>query len=84
MIGTARSLQSAKSKVMRHSTETTTFKISEGTPDKSMIVIGLPATGIGKIRDRSSVMLSRTARSLNMKAKRAFVLSALSLTLSRM
>ena len=55
---------------MRHKTETTTFRTSEGTPDRSMIVTGLPATGIRNSRERILTMLSWIEMPPNMNAKR--------------
>ncbi len=69
-MGTARSLQSAKSKVIRHSTETTTLRTSEGTEARSMMVRGLPSTGTRKSRDKVATMVSRAWTRGNMKAKR--------------
>ena len=46
----SRSAHSAKSKVMRHSSETTTSTISDGTPDRSMMVSGRPPTGMRRRR----------------------------------
>ena len=48
----------------RQSTDTTTLRTSDGTPERSMIVIGLPSTGMRKMRDRISAMLSRTVKPL--------------------
>src|SRR5579883_2530528 len=69
-IGTdfSRWLQIAKSKIKRHSSDTTTFTISDGTLERSRMVMGLPLTGMRRRRERISVRLSRTVRPGNMKA----------------
>ena len=68
---------------MRQRTETTTLRISEGTPERSMMVIGRPCTGIRKIREMIWDMLSRRATEPNMKEKRESACSAFSRALSR-
>lgn len=47
-----------------------TSTISEGTPDKSVIVTGLPATGMRSRRPMTGGSVSRVNRPENMKAKR--------------
>ena len=64
----ARSLHSANSKIRRHRTETTTSTISEGTPEMSMMVIGLPWTGMRRMRDNTWAMVSCTVRRENMNS----------------
>jgi hypothetical protein len=44
---------------MRESSETTTLRISDGTPEVSSTVIGLPPTGTRNWRPRILAMLSR-------------------------
>ena len=60
--------QIAKSNTMRLSTATTTEVISEGTPDTSMIEIGLPSPGRRKTRARKLAIVSATSMPENMKA----------------
>src|SRR6185437_8136880 len=50
------------------SSDTTTLTISEGTAEMSRMVIGLPATGMRRMRARISLILSRTVSPSNMKA----------------
>jgi hypothetical protein len=59
--------QIAKSNVMRLSIATTTEVISDGTPDTSMIEIGLPPPGRRKMRARKSAIVSATSMPENMK-----------------
>ena len=63
--------------------EITTFRTSEGTPERSRIVTGLPSTGKRKMRDMMAAMLSRTAMPWNMKAKRLSDCSAFNRSLRR-
>jgi hypothetical protein len=49
-------------------TATTTSTMSDGTPDRSMIAIGLPSAGRRKIFARKSAIVSETSMPLNMKA----------------
>ena len=52
---------------MRLSTATTTAVMSDGTPDTSMIEIGLPSPGIRNTRARKSAIVSATSMPENMK-----------------
>ena len=52
---------------MRLSTATTTLVISLGTPDTSMIEIGLPSPGRRKMRLIKLAIVSDTSIPLNMK-----------------
>jgi hypothetical protein len=66
----SRGLHGANSNTRRHSTETVTSTISDGTPDRSMIVTGLPLTGIRRMRESTCAMVSLTMKLENMKSKR--------------
>jgi hypothetical protein len=57
----------AKSNTMRLSTDTTTEVISDGTPDTSMIEMGLPSPGRRKMRWMKVDMVSATSMPENMK-----------------
>ena len=59
----------------RHWTETTTSIISDGTPERSKMVIGLPVTGIRKSREIRSDITSSTSIDENMKLKRLSLVS---------
>src|SRR5215472_12219537 len=58
VIGTGVSLHSAKSKVSRQSTDTTTLTTSDGMPERSTMVIGLPFPGMRKSWARISASSS--------------------------
>ena len=60
-------LQIAKSNVMRANTATTTLVMSDGTPDTSMIEIGLPSPGRRNTRARKAAIVSATSMPENMK-----------------
>ena len=56
---------------MRQSTDTTTFRISDGTAERSRMVSGLPCTGTRNTVATIEASVSRVAMPLsNMKAKR--------------
>ena len=59
-------LQMAKSNTSRLSTATTVAVMSDGTPETSMIDIGLPFEGIRKILAMKSFIVSATSMPENM------------------
>ena len=61
---------------MRHRSDTTTLRISDGTLDRSTMVIGMPSVGIRNSRDRIDTMLSRTAMPENMNEYRRSLVRA--------
>ncbi|MNC91496.1 hypothetical protein D3C83_77700 [compost metagenome] len=58
--------QMAKSNTSRLSTATTVEVMSDGTPETSMIEIGLPALGMRKMRPMKSAIVSPTSMPENM------------------
>ena len=62
VIGTTVSLHIAKSNASRETSETITFRTSDGTAEMSRIVIGLPLTGMRNRCARISAISSRTDR----------------------
>ena len=64
----SRSLHNAKSKTIRHKSDTRTSTISDGTPARLNTVIGRPFVGRRNSSDSTSAMVSRADSPPNMKA----------------